>query len=55
MGKLLQKGLWKGDEVGVEMRLNREGIENAGALWEERRLYSAWSWDRHFGKGRGFR
>lgn len=36
LGKLLQKGLWKGDEVGVEMRLNKEGIENAGALWEER-------------------
>lgn len=36
LGKLLRKGLWKGDEIGVEMGLNREGTENAGALWEER-------------------
>lgn len=36
LGKLLRKGLWKGDEIGVEMGLNREGTENALALWEER-------------------
>lgn len=36
LGKLLRKGLWKGDGIEVEMGLNREGTENAGALWEER-------------------
>lgn len=35
LGKLLRKGLWKGDEIAVQMGLNKEGTENAVALWEE--------------------